>query len=363
MIVADEQDKTQTGASDAPDAKAGSPAKPRARKPAAKPAAAKATAKPAAARRVRAKVDDTAAEAEPVTAADTKAGEAATEAPAKSARRRARPAAAAADEADKPAAEPKVDEPATEAPAKPARRRVPKAAAPVDEVAPAPEPARRKAARPAPRELAHHAPDQRTAVVVDAAGKRVDEIGLSPERFGVTPDLNLLHLAVRVEQAVRRRGTASTRTRGEVSGSTAKLYRQKGTGRARAGSIKSPTRSGGGTAFGPKPRSYDLKINRKAARKALAMALSDRAEGGTIFVARGLDLSEPSTRTVDELLVTLDIPAPVLFLTDDEPVVERSVRNLRYAETGEARVLSVEQVLRNRSIVVTEKALSVLTGA
>ena len=207
------------------------------------------------------------------------------------------------------------------------------------------------------------APDERVAVVFDADGKRVDEIKLSVERFGLAPDINLLHLAVRAEQAARRRGTASTKTRGEISGSTAKLYRQKGTGRARAGSVKSPTRSGGGTAFGPKPRSYELKINRKAARKALTMALSDRAEGGSIYVARGLDLEAPSTATVNELLMTLDIPAPVLVVTDDEPVVARSVRNLRYAETGEARRLSVEQVLRNRSIVVTEKALSVLTGA
>ena len=379
--MADEQDKTQTGASEAPDAKAGSPAKPRAaRKPAAKPAAAKATDKAAPAKRTRAEAADKAAAAEPTAAADAKADEAATEAPAKPPRRRAKSAAAAteagetATEAVEPEAvepevaeakadEPKADEAATEAPAKPARRRAPKAAAPADEAAPAAKPARRKAAKPAPRELAHHAPDQRTAVVIDAAGKRVDEIDLSAERFGLTPDINLLHLAVRVEQAARRRGTASTRTRGEISGSTAKLYRQKGTGRARAGSVKSPTRAGGGTAFGPKPRSYELKINRKAARKALAMALSDRAEGGTIYVARGLELGEPSTATVNELLIALDIPAPVLFLTDDEPVVARSVRNLRYAETGEARVLSVEQVLRNRSIVVTEKALSVLTGA
>jgi large subunit ribosomal protein L4 len=359
VIVADEQEKTQNAAGDAAEAKADKQAKPRAaRKPAAKPAAAKATDKAAPAKRAAAKADkaDKAAEAK------------ADEAAAKPARRKAAKPAAADTATDKAAeAEPvaatteTAAEAVSEAPTKPARKRALKAAAKADK-APA-EPARRKAARPAPRELAHHAPDQRTAVVVDAAGARVDEIGLSPERFGLTPDLNLLHLAVRVEQAARRRGTASTRTRGEVSGSTAKLYRQKGTGRARAGSVKSPTRSGGGTAFGPKPRSYDLKINRKAARKALAMALSDRAEGGTIFVARGLDLSEPSTRTVDELLVALDIPAPVLFLTDDEPVVERSVRNLRYAETGEARVLSVEQVLRNRSIVVTEKALSVLTGA
>ncbi len=201
------------------------------------------------------------------------------------------------------------------------------------------------------------------AAVFDADGKQVEEIKLSVERFGLAPDINLLHLAVRAEQAARRRGSASTKTRGEISGSTAKLYRQKGTGRARAGSVKSPTRSGGGTAFGPKPRSYEMKLNRKAARRALDMALSDRAEGGDIYVARGLDLEAPSTAIVNDLLIALDIAAPVLVVTDDEPVVAKSVRNLSYAETGEIGRLSVEQVLRNRSIVVTEKAFSVLTGA
>jgi len=268
--------------------------------------------------------------------------------------------------ADKPA-----EAAAEVAPARPARKR----AAATEATAKAERPARAGARKPAeakpraakPKAAAkapvHRAPDERVAQVFDADGKPVDEVKLSAERFGLAPDVNLLHLTVRAEQAARRRGTASTRTRGEVSGSTAKLYRQKGTGRARAGSVKSPTRSGGGIAFGPKPRNYEIKVNRKAARKALAMALSDRAEGGTIYVARGLDLEAPSTATVNELLVMLDIPAPVLVVTDDEPVVALSVRNLPYAEAGEVRSLSVEQVLRNRSLVVTEKALSVLTGA
>jgi large subunit ribosomal protein L4 len=342
VIVADEKGKTQNSAEGATD----KPAKPaRApRKTPAKPAAAKAAkaVKPAVAKaKVAAKAD-----AKADVAAQTAA------APAKPTRRRAKPAAATAA-----------------AKAKPARKRpaAAKEAAPVAEpVEPKPVVARaprQKAAKPAPRAIVYRAPDERTAPVFDADGKQVEEIKLSPERFGLTADINLLHLAVRSEQAARRSGSASTKTRGEISGSTAKLYRQKGTGRARAGSVKSPTRSGGGTAFGPKPRSYDLKINRKAAHKALAMALSDRAEGGSIYVARGLDLSEPSTTTVNELLIALDLAAPVLFVTDDEPVVTRSVRNLRYAETGEVRRLSVEQVLRNRSIVVTEKAFSVLTGA
>ena len=303
--------------------------------------------------------------------AKAQAAEAAAEAEPKAERATRKPRA----KADKPAeaaAEATEAAKATEVePAKPARKRAAtteataKAERPARAAAKKPAEAKPKAAKPkaAAKAPVHRAPDERVAQVFDADGKTVDEVKLSAERFGLTPDINLLHLTVRAEQAARRRGTASTRTRGEVAGSTAKLYRQKGTGRARAGSVKSPTRSGGGTAFGPKPRSYEIKVNRKAARKALAMALSDRAEGGTIYVARGLALEAPSTAAVNELLVTLDIPAPVLVVTDDEPVVALSVRNLPYAEAGEVRALSVEQVLRNRSLVVTEKALSVLTGA
>ena len=310
-------------------------------------------AKKPARSRAKAKAGATAAPTEAAQAetpsAEAETAEPATEvkpAPAKAGRARKAPAKA----------EPAAEGAAEGAPAKPARRRA--AAKP----AAAAEPRAARKAKPV-REAVHRAPDERVAQVVGADGKQVDEIKLSAERFGLAPDVNLLHLAVRAEQAARRRGTASTRTRGEISGSTAKLYRQKGTGRARAGSVKSPTRSGGGTAFGPKPRDFGIKINRKAARKALAMALSDRAEGGTIYVARGLELKAPSTAAVNELLVTLDIPAPVLIVTDDEPVIALSVRNLAYAEYGEACALSVEQVLRNRSVVVTEKALPVLTGA
>ncbi len=176
-------------------------------------------------------------------------------------------------------------------------------------------------------------------------------------------DVNALHLVVRAEQAARRRGTASTKTRGEVSGSTAKLFRQKGTGRARAGSVKSPLRTGGGTVFGPKPRTYDIKVNRKVVRKALAMALSNRAENGNVYVAAGLDIQEPSTACVNEFLVNLDIAAPVLVVTSDEPAVIKSVRNLFYAEAAEVGALSTEQVLRARSLVLTEKAFAALNQA
>ena len=201
------------------------------------------------------------------------------------------------------------------------------------------------------------------ATVVDAAGKEVETRKLADARFAVAADVNTLHLVVRAEQAARRSGTASTKTRGEVSGSTAKLYRQKGTGRARAGSVKSPMRTGGGVTFGPHPRSFDIKINKKVMRKALSMALSDRAANGRVFVAAGLELAQPSTRTVEEFLVNLDCAAPVLVVTHDEPVVLKSVRNLPYAEATEVAALSTEQVLRARSLVLTEKAFAALNEA
>lgn len=303
-----------------------------AKAPAKRPAAAKAPAKkPAAKKPVEAKKP---AAKKPVTKKP-----AATKAPAK-----------------KPATEPVSG--TTDAPAK----RIPKAAkspsaTPKPKVAPA-----KTAVAKAPREIVRRAPDVRTAVVVDAKGKKVDELSLAVDRFGLRPSVQLLHLAVRAEQAARRRGTASSKSRGEVAGSTAKLYRQKGTGRARVGSCKSPTRVGGGVAFGPRPHSFDIKINRKAASKALCMALSDRAESGSIFVTRDLGLTVPSTAVVNDLLIGLDIPVPVLVVTEDEPVITKSVRNLWYAEPTELSRLTVEQVLRARTLVVTEKAFTVLAG-
>ena len=201
------------------------------------------------------------------------------------------------------------------------------------------------------------------ATVVDASGKELETRKLADARFAVPADVNTLHLVVRAEQAARRSGTASTKTRGQVSGSTAKLYRQKGTGRARAGSVKSPIRTGGGVVFGPHPRSFDIKINKKVIRKALSMALSERAANGRVFVAAGLELTEPSTRTVEQFLVNLDCAAPVLLVTHDEPVVTKSVRNLPYAEATEVAALSTEQVLRARSLVLTEKAFAALNEA
>ncbi len=309
--------------------------KPAAKKaPAKKPAAAKA-AKPAPAKA------DTAEKRVPATkkAAAKKAAPAEDEKPEPKKATARKPAAKAAA---KPAPKRAAAEAAAE---KPAAERPPK------------KPAAEKTAAEARKGAAG------VATVVDVSGKQLEERKLTDARFAVTPDVNTLHLVVRAEQAARRSGSASTKTRGEVSGSTAKLYRQKGTGRARAGSVKSPIRTGGGVAFGPRPRSFEFKINKKVARKALAMALSERAAHGRVFVAAGLELDQPSTRSVEEFLVNLDCPAPVLVVTHDESVVLKSVRNLPYAEASEVAALSTEQVLRARSLVLTEKAFAALNEA
>jgi len=295
------------------------------------------------------------------------------------------PEAKAAGEVKKAAAKkPAAKKPAAKKPAakKPAAKAAPKkpAAKKVAAKAPAAKPAAKQAAAPKPVEKAPFErparvkaekkapPEPRrgklgVATVVDAAGKDLETRDLSKDLFAVPADVNTLHLVVRAEQAARRRGTASSKTRGEVSGSTAKLYRQKGTGRARAGSVKSPLRTGGGVTFGPRPRSFAIKVNRKVVRKALAMALSNRAENGNVFVVAGLKIDAPSTATMDEFLVNLDIAAPVLVVTHDEPTVTKSVRNLRYAEASEVGALSTEQVLRARSLVLTEKAFAALNEA
>jgi large subunit ribosomal protein L4 len=323
--------------------------KPAAKKPAAKAAAEKA-AKPAAKKPAeKAKPAAKAAEKakpaakKPAAKADAKAAEKAKPAAKKPAAKKAAPAKAekaakaAPKKADKPAAKAEAPAPKAERPPKP------------EHAAKVETEARKGAAG--------------VATFVDAAGNEVETRKLADDRFAVPADVNTLHLVVRAEQAARRSGTASTKTRGEVSGSTAKLYRQKGTGRARAGSVKSPIRTGGGITFGPHPRSFDIKINKKVIRKALSMALSERAAHGRVFVAAGLELAEPSTGTVEQFLVNLDCAAPVLVVTSDEPVLTKSVRNLPYAEATEVAALSTEQVLRARSLVLTEKAFAALNEA
>jgi len=360
-VAADESKNKVDEAKAVPKAARPRAAKPKADAKAAKPAKAE---KPAKAAPKAAKPKAEVKTEKPVKAARKAAkpkAEVKTEKPARAAK------ATKAEKAEKPAKAAKATEPGTTAEPeaeKPARaRRTRGAKAKAEKAAPpvkAPRPP-----KPVVERTVHEPRHGRAgaATLVDERGAEVATRDLVATRFAVPADVNTLHLVVRGEQAARRRGTASTKTRGEVAGSTAKLFRQKGTGRARVGSVKSPIRTGGGTTFGPKPRSYDIKVNRKVVKKALAMALSNRAENGNVFVAAGLELETPSTRRLNDLLTAIDCAAPVLVVTQDEPAVSKSVRNLFYAETAEVGALSTEQVLRARSLVLTEKALDALNQA
>src|SRR5271170_1368749 len=168
--------------------------------------------------------------------------------------------------------------------------------------------------------------------VYNQQGESVGEVELNPKIFEVKPNMHLLAEAVRISQANSRQGTASTKTRGEVSGGGKKPWKQKGTGRARAGSNRSPIWTGGGTVFGPQPRSYTFKVNRKEQRAALRSALSLHAERGTIAILDAGSFQAPKTRQALDLLEdwgpTTQIRPTLVVLTAEESPAALSFRNL-----------------------------------
>jgi large subunit ribosomal protein L4 len=172
---------------------------------------------------------------------------------------------------------------------------------------------------------------------------------------------SLVHDAARADLAARRRGTASTLRRGEVAMTTAKAWRQKGTGRARAGALSVPHRYGGGVAFGPKPRRYSLKVNRKARRRAMRAALSVHAARGSVAVLDGGTYKEPSTKQAATALEKWGPKRPTLVLLGpDETTATKSFRNIEAVSVREAAGVGVADVLAAPSLVISQAALEVL---
>jgi large subunit ribosomal protein L4 len=172
---------------------------------------------------------------------------------------------------------------------------------------------------------------------------------------------SLVHEAARADLASRRRGTASTLTRGEVAFTTAKAWRQKGTGRARVGSLGVPNRFGGGVAFGPKPRHYTVKVNRKARRRAMRSALSVHAERGSIAILSASEYDTPSTKSASQALAKWGAKLPtVLILTAEETGAMKSFRNIQRVTVLEVGATGVADVIGAASIVVSETALKAL---
>jgi large subunit ribosomal protein L4 len=174
---------------------------------------------------------------------------------------------------------------------------------------------------------------------------------------------SLVHETARADLASRRRGTASTLTRGEVAFTTAKAWRQKGTGRARAGSLGVPNRFGGGVAFGPKPRHYNVKVNRKARRKAMRAALSVHAERGSVAVLDPSPYDTPSTKAAANALQKWGARQPTLVvISGEETGALKSFRNIDRVTVAEVGAIAVADVIGAASLVLSESALETLKG-
>jgi large subunit ribosomal protein L4 len=201
--------------------------------------------------------------------------------------------------------------------------------------------------------------------VVSAAGKKVGTRDLSAEVFEARVSIPLMHQVVVAGLASVRRGTHSTKTRGEVSGGGRKPWRQKGTGRARQGSNRAPQWAGGGIVHGPRPRDHDMRVNKKMKRGALRSALTDALVSGKLAVLQDLEFDEPKAMSAAAVLDTLELGGKVLLVLpapSDSGAVERSFRNIRNVRVAYARSLGVYEVIAADHLVLTEGALDVVEG-
>ncbi|MGH9169683.1 MAG: 50S ribosomal protein L4 [Acidimicrobiales bacterium] len=189
-------------------------------------------------------------------------------------------------------------------------------------------------------------------------GKVIDRVTLDEAIFGVEPNVPLMHQVVTAQLAARRAGTQSTRTRSEVRGGGAKPYRQKGTGRARQGTVRAPQFTGGGVALGPKPRSYAQRTPRKMIQGALFSALSDRVQTNRLLILDEFPFSLPKTKDAVKLLDVLGIDGAVLVvLGPDDAVAERSFSNLPQVDLVEASQLTCYEILANDWLLIASASV------
>jgi len=198
-----------------------------------------------------------------------------------------------------------------------------------------------------------------TAKRFNENGDAAASVDLPDELFGQPIHEQSLYEAINSYRAHQRQGTAKTKERGEVSYSTRKLFRQKGTGNARAGSAKSPVRTGGGTVFGPKPHAYNTRLNKKVRRMALRSALSDRARLEAVHVVENPNLDAPKTKAMAQLFEKMGLAGKtVLFVTNGERgVLHMSLRNLPRVDTIPANQLNAYSILRSDVLVFTDESL------
>lgn len=199
-----------------------------------------------------------------------------------------------------------------------------------------------------------------TIDIKDAAGKKAGTAELSATVFGVEPNVPVMHQVVRMQRASWRQGTSNTRTRGMVSGGGRKPFRQKGTGRARQGTIRAPQFRGGGTVFGPHPRSYAFKVNRKEIKLAMRSALSAKLADGQFFVVKDFGIETPKTKEAVKILkaLGLDDRRVTLIVGNNDVETFLSFRNLPLVNVFPVAEINTYELLDNKALVVTEEALA-----
>ena len=194
--------------------------------------------------------------------------------------------------------------------------------------------------------------------VLDMNGKKVSTIELSDAVFGMTPNEKVMHAAVVNFLANQRQGTQSTKTRSEVSGGGKKPWRQKGTGRARQGTIRAPQWAGGGTVFGPHPRSYAFRVNNKEVKLAMRSALSAKLADGELVVVKDFEFEKPSTKAAVAAMKALGLEGRVaLVIADDAVNTYLSFRNIPKVNIIPVSDINTYELIDNKKLVVTADAL------
>ncbi|MCX5802537.1 MAG: 50S ribosomal protein L4 [Proteobacteria bacterium] len=195
------------------------------------------------------------------------------------------------------------------------------------------------------------------ADILDIKGEKIGEVEIKDEIFMCEVKPNLIHDVIKMQLANRRRGTASTKTRKDVSGGGKKPYKQKGTGRSRQGTSRSPLQVGGGTVFGPHPRDYSYTLPKKVKRSALKSALTVRYTGSGMKVLDKLEMQEISTKSFSSIFKTLSLTTPLFVIDKKDEKVEKSARNLPHTKILRVDGLNVYDIIRYEQLVVTLDAL------
>ncbi|MCD6582190.1 MAG: 50S ribosomal protein L4 [Desulfuromusa sp.] len=202
-----------------------------------------------------------------------------------------------------------------------------------------------------------------TVAMYDQDKKQVGDRELADDIFNTEVKEYLLHDMVRYQLAARRQGSAATKNRSAVAGGGKKPYRQKGTGNARQGTIRAPHFVGGGAAFGPSPRSYAFKLNRKVKKAALCSALSARFQAEKLVVVKDLSMDNISSKSFDQLIKRFDLDGVLVVIDQADAKVELSARNLRNVKVLRADGVNVYDILKYPTLVLTDAAVSEIEGA